>query len=104
MEVILCNMAGKQVQPIEAIAWYGGLAVTPTWWAYDYDLDQYSVTHIRSGTLIWPGMTDRQAIRLMAALCERLDVDWTASYEELSANTAIVPRVKQIIREIDPLS
>lgn len=105
MEVALANRAGELEYTVEAIAWYGGLAVTPTWYAYNYGpLDHYSITHIASGALVWAGMSDHEAIRLMGALCERIDVDWTDSFEALNElrkrDPMLTVRVRRVIGEI----
>lgn len=100
MQVMLCDKEGNPDHSVEAIAWYGGLAVTPTWWDHGYEFGDFSITHVASGFSLRNGLTDHQAIRAIAALCERLDVDWTLPVEMLVPNEALKQRARQIIKEI----
>lgn len=105
MTVWLSNKSQDEKVPVVAIAMFGGLAVTPTWWSYDFEIEpSYAVTHVVSGSDIWHGMPAQSAIRLMGALCERLNVDWTMSFEAFEERRKRDPmlyvRVRNLIREI----
>jgi hypothetical protein len=85
---------------VEAIAAFGGLAVTPMWLQCNrFDSERCTVTHVGSGGALFTHLRPRQAIRLMAALCERVDADWTAPAEELRT-MRLRDRAQRIYQEI----
>lgn len=89
---------------VEAIAAFGGLAVTP--WLYNEDELEPSealaaITHVASGLQLVGAILVGAGIRLMAALCERIDTDWHQPAEVVGRNRALRRRCLALRDEIE---